>query len=114
MKESPFGFQNSWEDLQPVRPLFVTSLVVQSLGAVLGLWFAVFPSWLVNIWAGGALATLPGFLVGLALQAHLRPGSIGENHVMVQRMGLVALVLSLSVFVLPLDEFGRRRPSTGQ
>jgi hypothetical protein len=60
MKESPFGFEYSWEDLQPIRPLVVTSLVVQSLGAALGLWFALLPSQFMNIWTGGAWATFPG------------------------------------------------------
>ena len=108
MKESLFGFEYSGEDLKPVYPLYYTTLVFQMVGAALSLWLAVLPSKLVQVWAGGALATFPGFLLGLAVQAYLRPGSIGENRVMVRRMGLIALVLSLSVFVLPLDEFGRR------
>ena len=29
MKESQSGLEYSWEDLQPVRPLFVTILAVQ-------------------------------------------------------------------------------------
>jgi len=107
MKESPFGFEYSWEDLQPVRALFVTSLVAQFLGAAAGLLLAVFPSRFECVWAGGALATFPGFLIGLALQAYLRPGSIGANVVMVRRLGLIALVLSLAVFVVPLGTRGR-------
>ena len=105
MKESLFGFEYSWEDLQPVRPLFVTVLIAQVTGAALGLWIAMFPSWFENLWAGGALVTFPGFLLGLPIQMYLRPGRISENLVMVFRMGLVALVLSGAVFVFP---FGRR------
>ena len=104
MKESPFGFEYSWEDLQPVRPLFVTALIAQLVGAALGLWIAVFPSGFENLWAGGALATFPGYLLGLPLQTYLRPGSLGENRIMVLRMGLVALVLSAAVFVFPFGE----------
>jgi hypothetical protein len=54
MKESPFGFSYSWDDLQPIRPAFVTSLIAQLLGAVLGLWAAPLPSAFMNIWTGGA------------------------------------------------------------
>jgi len=102
MKESPFGFEYSWNDLGPVRPLFVAVLIAQVLGAALGLWIARFPFWFDNLWAGGALASFPGFLLGLPIQMHLRPGSLTENRVMVRRMGLIALLLSAAVFVFPL------------
>jgi hypothetical protein len=107
-------FEYSWEDLQAIRPLMVTSLVVQLLGAALGLWLAALPSRFMNIWTGGALATFPGFLMGMAIQVYLRPGSIGENHVMVRRRGFIALLLSLSVFELPLDKFGENGSSPGE
>ena len=105
MKESQFGFEYSWEDLQPIRPLAVTVFAAQIVGALLGLWASVYPSWFANLWAGGALATLPSFLLGLLIQSQFNPASLTEHRVMVRRLGLIALVLSLSVFVMPLDEF---------
>lgn len=104
MKESPFGLEYSWADLQPIRPLAVTAFVVQALGGLLGLWVSVYPSWFANLWAGGALATFPGFLLGLFVQYWMDSTRIRENLVMVRRFGLVALVLSLSVFMMPLGK----------
>lgn len=101
MRQSPFGFEYSWEDLRPVRPLFVTVIVAQIIGAVLGLWTARFPSWFDNLWCGGAFATFPGFLLGLPIQIRLRPGSLGEIRVMVRRMGLIVLLLFAAAFVFP-------------
>jgi len=101
MKESPFGFEYSWDDLQPVRPLFVTVLVIQVVGALIGLSIGYFPGWFENLWIGGAIATFPGFLVGMPIQTHLRPAAIAENRVMVRRMGLVALLLTLAGFTMP-------------
>ena len=96
MDESPFGFSYSWRDLRPVRPLFLTAMLVQLLGGEFGLWAARFPTWTEDLCTGLALATFPGFLLGLPIQVHLRPGSIVENRVMVRRMGLLALLFSVA------------------
>jgi ABC-type dipeptide/oligopeptide/nickel transport system permease subunit len=101
MRESPFGFEYSWEDLRPVRPLFVTVLVAQFLGAVVGLAVGYFPGWFENIWIGGAIATFPGFLVGLPIQMRARAEAINENRVMVRRIGLVALILTVVGITMP-------------
>jgi hypothetical protein len=97
--------QYTWEDTKPVRALYVTVLVAQCVGGAIGAWAAMFPSVFENIWAGIAMASLPGFLVGLAIQAYLQPGSIVENRGMVCVMGMLALVMTVAVFVvLPLNE----------
>jgi hypothetical protein len=106
MRESQLGFQYSWADLQPVRALAITVLVAQLAGALLGFFFAAQSSWFMRLWLGGALATFPAFLVGLAIQSRSRPGSIGENRVMVRRLGLIALLLSLVATFMPLLGFG--------
>jgi hypothetical protein len=106
MRESQLGFQYSWADLQPVRALAITVLVAQLAGALLGFFFAAQSSWFMRLWLGGALATFPAFLVGLAIQSRIRPGSIGENRVMVRRLGLIALLLSLVATFMPLLGFG--------
>lgn len=103
MKESQFGFEYSWDDLKPIRPLAVTALVGQLSGAGLSLLLPTYASTFANLWAGGAVATFPSFLLGLLIQHQLNPDAIRENRTMVRRFGLVALVLSLSVFIMPLD-----------
>jgi len=105
MRESQFGFEYTWADLQPVRPLAVATFVAQVIGAAIGLAVSAYPSWFANLWAGGALATFPGFLLGLLLQYLLNAERIREHRVMVRRMGIIALVLTLSVFVTPLGKF---------
>ena len=101
MQENQFGFEYSWSDLEPVRALAVTVLVAQLLGAAIGLWVARYPEWFDNLWAGGAIATSPGYALGLLLQHRLKPGSLTENVVMVRRMGLIAVILSLVGFIFP-------------
>ena len=105
MKESQFGFEYTWRDLQAIRPLTVTVYVAQIIGGISGLLLAPYVSWLGNLWAGAAIATFPSFLLGLLIQFRLDPVRIKENRVMVRRFGLVALALSLSVFVVPLGEY---------
>ena len=36
MSDSGFKMSYSWEDLRPIHPLFVTTLVFQALGAAVG------------------------------------------------------------------------------
>ena len=105
MKESQLGFEYSWSDVQPVRALVVTITAAQIGGAILGLLFASRSSWILNLWFGGAVATFPAFLVGLYLQAHIRPGSIAQNHIMVRRIGLIALLLSIVAVFMPVLGF---------
>jgi hypothetical protein len=106
MRESQLGFQYSWADLQPVRALAITVLVAQLAGALLGFFFAAQSSWFMRLWLGGALATFPAFLVGLAIQSRIRPGSIGENRVLVRRLGLIAFLLSVVAAFMPMLELG--------
>jgi hypothetical protein len=101
MRESPFGFSYSWADLAPIRPLTVTVFVAQILGAAGGLLFSSSPDNLARIWAGGALATFPGFLVGLLVQWKIRAEALSENATMVRRLGLIALLLSLAAAAMP-------------
>ena len=101
MKESPFGFEYSWSDLQPVRALAVTVVVAQFVGAALGLAFAWHSSWFLKLWFGGAIATFPAFVLGLIVQSRFKPGSIGKNQVMVRRFGLIALALSVVAVFMP-------------
>ena len=75
MKESQFGFEYTWEDLQPVRTLVLCVLAFQIAGALLGLWIQNYGEWFSNLWAGGAIATLPGYLIGLIAQKTANPGS---------------------------------------
>jgi hypothetical protein len=104
VRESQFGFRYTWEDMRPVRALSIAVLALQILGAAIGLWVAKYPTWFANLWAGGALASLPGFLFGLIVQRFASPGSLSANMVMVRRMGLIAVLMTLSVFIVPLDK----------
>src|SRR5579863_2456209 len=102
MRESPFGFAYSWSELFSVRALAITVLVFQILGAGLGVTFKRFPDWFESLWFGGAVASFPGFLLGLYIQSILYPGTIEQNRVMLRRLGLVALLLSCAALALPV------------
>lgn len=93
MSDSAFKMSYSWEDLRPIHPLFVTTLVFQALGAAVGFLLQVGPSWFESVWLGGALATFPGFLVGMPVQAYFRPGSLALHKSMVIFLGAIALFL---------------------
>ena len=105
MKESKFGFEYSWADLQPIRALAFTVLLLQIAGLGFGLAFAHHSNLLLRAWFGGALITFPAFLLGLAIQSHTQPGSISENRVLVRRLGLIAFLLSGMAIAMPLLGF---------
>lgn len=101
MRESPFGFEYTWADLQPIRALVVVVLVAQVACMLVALAFAPHAHWFHRIWFGGAVATFPAFVVGLVVQSRVRPGSIRPNIIMVRRLGLIAAVLSLVAVFMP-------------
>lgn len=101
MRESQFSYEYSWEDLKPVRPLSGCILVAQVLGGVAGLAAYEGQSWVENVWMGGALASLPGYLVGLWVQAVTMPGSLGRNRVLVRRLGWLAAFFSAFALAFP-------------
>jgi hypothetical protein len=101
MKQATYGFEYSWDDLKPVRPLAVTICVVQLVGGIIGLLVSPYSYWFHNLWIGGALATFPGYLIGLALLSQLRPGSVSENRVMINHVGLVSALLSALALAFP-------------
>jgi hypothetical protein len=103
VKESQFGFEYTWADLKPIRALAVTVVVGQLVGAGVSVSMSTYASLFLNVWVGGALASFPSFLLGLLIQYRINPDAIRENRTMVRRVGLIALVISLAVFVMPLD-----------
>jgi hypothetical protein len=102
VKESQLGFRYTWADLQPVRVLALTVAIAQGLGAFVGLWFPVRGDHFLGLWVGAAVAILPAFLLGAALQSKLHPGSLGENRVMVRRLGMLALLFLVVGFAVVL------------
>jgi Na+/H+-dicarboxylate symporter len=101
MKESQFGFEYSWDDLRPVRPLYVTILVAQLLGFFAGLFFG-HGDWFERAFVWAALATFLGYLLGLWVQAVMLPGSLGRNPVLVRRLGLLAAFFGVFALTFPL------------
>jgi hypothetical protein len=95
MQESQLGFEYTWADLKPVRALSVVISVGQVLGAAAAILFHVLPRWFESLWFGAAAGSFAGFIVGVLLQHHLRPGSIRENAVMVRRIGLITAFLTV-------------------
>ena len=101
MRESRFGFQYTWADLQPIRALAVIVLVAQVVGALSGLALAPHIGWFHRLWFGAAVATFPAFVIGALVQSRLRPGSLSQNLVMVRRLGVIAAILLLAAVFMP-------------
>lgn len=106
MKENESGFDFNQGEFQPLRALSVVIAAAQCVGVGVSLLVGHYPSWFENLWFGGALATFPGYLIGLAVQRHLKPNSLIVSRALVRRMGLVSAVLSLAAFVVPLGALG--------
>ena len=102
MKENDSGFDYNLGEFQPLRALSAVIAAAQCAGVGVSLWVGHYPSWFENLWFGGALATFPGYLIGLAVQRYLKPNSLIVCGALVRRMGVVSAVLSLAAFVVPL------------
>ncbi|WP_162350663.1 hypothetical protein [Pseudoxanthomonas gei] len=101
MSDSGLKLSYSWEDLKPVRPLFVTVLVAQAIGAIASLSVQGLSDWYQTAWFGGALATFPGYLIGLFVQRHTRAGSITSNRSAVLFLGVISLILFIAALTFP-------------
>ena len=101
MAQSDYDFEYSWEDLKPVRPLFVTLLVAQGLGLLAGLVFGRGGGWVERAFIWGAFATFLGYLLGLWVQAVMMPGSLGRNRVMVRHLGIGATFFGIFALLFP-------------
>ncbi len=101
MSQSDYDFEYSWEDLKPVRPLFVTVLVVQTLGLVAGVLFGHGGIWAERAIVWGAIATFLGYLLGLWVQTVMLPGSLERNDVLVRRLGLVSVFFGIFGLLFP-------------
>ena len=101
MSDSGFKLRYSWEDLRPVHPLVFTVLIAEVLGAIANLVSWGTSNWVEAVWFGGALATFPGFLVGLFLQSRARPGSISVHRPMVVFIGAITLLLFVAGLTFP-------------
>ncbi len=86
----------TWEELKPIHPLSYTVFAFQGLGACLSLLLEGLEHWYQTAWQGGAVGTLVGFLAGMIVQSHLRPGSLAENRGMVSLCGFIAFALFLA------------------
>jgi hypothetical protein len=87
--------------MRPLKPLYAAMMVAQVAGAVLGLWLARHGTWFEDLWTGAALATLPGYLVGVQAQKRWSPANLLANAATVRRIGLAAVVLFLAVLLMP-------------
>lgn len=95
MAQPDYDFEYSWEDLRPVRPLFVTILAVQALGMFAGVLFGHGGIWVERAFVWGSMATFAGYLLGLWVQAVTMPGSLGRNRVLVRHLGLVSVFFGI-------------------
>ena len=56
----------SFNDIFRIWRLAIAIVLFEIIGGVLGVTVDYYHSWFMNMWIGGALGLLPGFLVGLA------------------------------------------------
>jgi hypothetical protein len=101
MSNQPFKLSYTWEELRPIRPLYLTTLAIQFVGAGISLSIFGFDRFFEAFWLGGAMATLPGFLAGLPVQLFLRPGSLTEQRQMVALLGFISVVLTVAAVFFP-------------
>ena len=83
-------------ELKPLWPMLLMIGVAQILGAWDGRTAYDLPTLFDRIWAGGAVMTLPGFVVGLIAQKMLRPGVLGEKRLTILLIGGIATILTLA------------------
>jgi len=101
MAQPDYDFEYSWDDLKPVRPLYVTILVAQVLGLLAGVLFGRDGGWVERGFVWGSIATFLGYLLGYWVQAVTMPGSLERNRVLVRHLGLVSAFFGIFGLLFP-------------
>jgi hypothetical protein len=79
-----------WSELKSIKPVLVTVFLGQIAGGTVGVIFLRPPSSMSKLWIGAALATLPSFFLGLAMQAYLGHVNIRQKRFQIAGLGLLA------------------------
>ena len=83
----------SYRALWSVRWLSGTLFTAQLLFSIVGLWLFTHPREVANLWMGGALATLPGYLVGLVIQFNADLTQLKQNKWTVVLLGVISIAV---------------------
>lgn len=108
MSNSPLHLSLTKEALAPVRAVYWVVCGSQVVGMAIAFMVWSDRRGVEAMWTGAALATLPGFLFGLAFQNLLHPSSLAKNSAVLVRMGILSLMLFAAAFLIPISALRSR------
>jgi hypothetical protein len=83
----PFGLKQLWAVRWLTVPFVLLQLIFGAIGALAFSYQTAFE----NVWMGGALSMLPGFIIGTWLQFNNDPAKLHENKPTVVLIGIISL-----------------------
>lgn len=88
------------EDLRNTWRIIVAVIVCQIIGLSLGFMSNIHPQTFISIWAGGALGTLPGFIIGLVWHFGEQQRRANIPYFTVGFFALGSIILPIAAFQL--------------
>ena len=97
--------REQWEFVKPVWRIMLVTLIAQLAGGVALIVIGKYGHPLVDFWFGGAVSTFPGFILGTVWHGYSAKEEIKNNLLAIGFIGILALMLTLAAFFVPLEQF---------
>ncbi len=101
MKTS-YTLEEQLELIKSVWRIILAASLIQLIGGFSAIFISKYGSFFVDLWFGGAVSSFPGFILGLLW--HSSKKAIKDNLLVIGFLGFLSLMLTLSVFFMPLEE----------
>lgn len=95
---------DKWNFIKPIWRIFLLVGIMQVAGGVAGIVVAKYGNTMVDLWYGGVLATVPGFLMGLIWHKLSKQADTQNDLLPIVFTGFLCVMLTAGVFFIPLEK----------
>lgn len=95
---------DQWNFIKPIWRILVILGVMQIAGGVTGVVVGKYGNIMVDLWYGGVLTTIPGFLLGLIWHKLSKRADSRNDLLPIVFTGFLCVMLTAGVFFIPLEK----------
>lgn len=97
-------FTDQWNLIKPIWRIFVLVLIMQIAGGITGIIVGEYDNTIVDLWYGGVLATIPGFLLGLVWHKLSKDSDSKSDLLPILFISFLCVMITVAVFFMPLEK----------
>ncbi|MEN8170835.1 MAG: hypothetical protein ABFS08_11490 [Pseudomonadota bacterium] len=96
--------KEQWEIIKPIWRIMVVIIIFQIVFGALAIAIGHYGNPFIDFWFGGAVSTLPGFIVGAIWHNHFVTEHLKNNLFALLFIGSISLFLTIFAYIFPLEE----------